>query len=196
MDKDKIRLIGKIIAVIVIVDLIGMFIFVVVPDWMQKNDSPSVPVLDSLPSEQQPISSPTPTQEVASMESPLPATGVIDFTELSPSVVLPAAWFILGQPSSYIGRDIRLQGTYTETTDKNGVVHHFCLVKDAPGCCSQTLEFKLSDGDYPSIGNPIFLEGILDVYKSSKPVPAGAVEGDPKFDSVFFVPIIKNAIIY
>ncbi len=186
-----------IIAAAVLADLIG-FGFYVLPTMNQQQV------------QQQQSVSPATTNDAITNSLEIPASteapeskkeeprdmSDIDLTDMSSTMVLTTAWDLTGSPSRYAGRKLRMKGAYEEYTDKNGVLHHSVLVKDAMGCCSQGVEFELADGAYPAKGTEVLVDGVLSTYKAPDPqLPDWVNKADPRYDGVLNVTIVRDAVI-
>lgn len=96
------------------------------------------------------------------------ASGDVDLTALSSTMVYAEVYNMMADPESYKGRTVKMQGQFAvyEGEDRN---YYACIISDATACCAQGIEFVL-DGeytypnDYPEIGSIITVEGIFDWY--------------------------------
>lgn len=94
----------------------------------------------------------------------------VDLTALSSTMVYSEVYNIMTEPDSYIGKTIRMGGTYTVYYDETSDHYYFaCIIQDATACCSQGMEFTLTDSysypeDYPDEGEKIVVTGIFDTY--------------------------------
>ena len=66
------------------------------------------------------------------------------------------------------GKTVRMNGNFA-CYDGDNRYYFACLIADATACCSQGIEFLLSDGrkypeEYPSIGSEITVTGVFDTY--------------------------------
>ena len=95
----------------------------------------------------------------------------VDLTTLSSTMVYAEVYDMMVTPEKYIGKTVKMNGTYNlyhdDTTDKN---YFACIIADATACCSQGIEFILTDAysypdDYPPNGAPICVAGVFDTYK-------------------------------
>jgi hypothetical protein len=75
------------------------------------------------------------------------------------------------EPERYKGKTVKMSGAFSvyhdETTDQ---YHYACIIQDATACCSQGIEFELTDAysypeDYPPEGGDISVVGIFDTYE-------------------------------
>ncbi len=94
----------------------------------------------------------------------------VDLTELSPNMVYATVYDMMISPGRYIGKRVRMKGTmlsyHDETTDK---YYFACFITDAAACCSQGIEFVLTDeyvfpDDYPEEDSEIIVEGVFETY--------------------------------
>ncbi len=94
----------------------------------------------------------------------------VDLTVLSATMVYAEVYNMMYYPEDYIGRTVKMSGIYSvyhdESTDK---YYHACIIQDATACCSQGIEFELTDdysypSDYPEEGGQICVEGVFDIY--------------------------------
>ena len=98
----------------------------------------------------------------------------VDLTILSSTMLAATLSGIMENPDGYIGKTIRISGNYSNFFyDIAGQWYHYVVViNDAAGCCSQGLEFKLSDNhvypdDYPKENDLIEMVGVLNRYTES-----------------------------
>lgn len=94
----------------------------------------------------------------------------IDLVSLSSTFVYSEVYNMLCSPQDYIGKVIRMKGKYTYFHDEASGNYYFaCIIKDATECCSQGIEFVLTDeysypDDYPEIGDEITVVGEYETY--------------------------------
>lgn len=95
----------------------------------------------------------------------------LDLTAFSSTMVYSEVYNMMVVPEDYTGRTIKMKGVfasfYDETTDK---WHFACIISDATACCSQGIEFILTDeyaypDDYPEAGSEVCVAGVFDTYK-------------------------------
>ncbi len=94
----------------------------------------------------------------------------IDLTKMSSTMVYSTVFNMVTNPTAFVGKTMRMRGEYTTyhiSIDDPTQIIHACLVRDAAGCCSQGLEFVLSDGKYPAGANEITVVGTIAVQKIS-----------------------------
>ena len=77
-------------------------------------------------------------------------------------------------PENYVGKTVKMNGVYAvyhdESTDK---YYHACIISDATACCSQGIEFELTENytypdDYPEEGGQICVTGTFDTYQEGE----------------------------
>lgn len=116
-----------------------------------------------------------PAEEDEDMVSPM--GDYIDLTALSSTMVYAEVYQMMLAPKAYIGKTIKMNGTcavyHDEATDKD---YYACIIADAAGCCSQGIEFSLTDDyscpdDYPAADSNITVTGVFETY----------TEGDSKY---------------
>ncbi len=94
----------------------------------------------------------------------------VDLTQLSSTMVYAEVYNMMTSPETYIGKIVKMDGTFAYYHDKTTDQYYFaCLIQDATACCSQGIEFVLTDDysypdDYPEAGNEICVIGIFDTY--------------------------------
>lgn len=93
----------------------------------------------------------------------------VDLTQLSSTMVYSEVFNMMMSPDDYIGKIVKMQGTYT-VYDGDIRKYHACLIADATACCAQGIEFQLTEDyqypdDYPKEGTLITVIGVFDVYK-------------------------------
>lgn len=99
---------------------------------------------------------------------------VVDLTQMSATLVYAEVYNMMMAPEDYIGKTIKMEGTYTPYhDDATGKDYFACIVSDATACCSQGIEFELTSDykypdDYPKDGDTICVTGVFDTYKEGK----------------------------
>ncbi|MCR4955825.1 MAG: hypothetical protein K6A30_03985 [Lachnospiraceae bacterium] len=89
----------------------------------------------------------------------------VDLTKMGADMVYATVYQMMVDPDSYEGKKVTMEGTYSPFTDENnGNTYHYCVIKDALGCCSQGMEF-LWDGEFPKEGTLIKVTGVYETYK-------------------------------
>ena len=102
------------------------------------------------------------------MESSEPAD--IDLTEMSSTMVYSEIYNIISNPQAYSGKKIKIRGSFIDYLDPASGNRYFsCVVQDATACCSQGMEFLLTDDykypdDYPADGSEICVMGTFSTY--------------------------------
>ena len=98
----------------------------------------------------------------------------VDLTALSSTMVYSEVYNMMSQPDQYIGKTIKMQGTYYVFHDTTTDLYYYsCIIQDATACCSQGLEFILTEDyaypeDYPADGEEITVIGMFDTYMEGK----------------------------
>ncbi len=118
-----------------------------------------------LPEQDKPEEAELPEERVTEEESE------IDLTVLSATMVYSQVYDMMVDPKKYIGKNVKMSGMYSvfydELKDKR---YHACIISDATACCSQGIEFELTDDykypdDYPEEAEDICVSGTFDTYK-------------------------------
>lgn len=91
----------------------------------------------------------------------------IDLTKMSATMVYSTVFNMVNNPTNFVGKTMRMRGEYTTYPISASETIHACLVRDAAGCCSQGLEFVLSNGNYPAGAGEITVVGTIAVQKIS-----------------------------
>ncbi len=103
-------------------------------------------------------------------ESVPSAEGIdIDLTQMSATMIYSEVYNMLYNPRDYIGKTIRMTGTYNPYfDDSTGLIYNLCLIADATACCQQGLEFELAGGqnaaELLSADEEITVVGTFDTY--------------------------------
>lgn len=94
-----------------------------------------------------------------------------DLLDMDADMVYATVYQMMLNPSDYIGKKVRIRGTYyvanSEKTKKN---YFYCIISDALGCCQNGMEFVWDDGshvypdEYPEEMSEITVTGTFDVY--------------------------------
>lgn len=95
----------------------------------------------------------------------------IDLTVMSSTMVYSQVYDMMSKPEDYIGKTVRMSGAFSEYYDEtNDKTYYACIIKDATACCSQGIEFILSDEsyEYPEDGSEICVVGTFDVYEEGQ----------------------------
>lgn len=70
----------------------------------------------------------------------------VDLTILNSSMVYAEVYNMMYYPEKYIGKRVRMRGTYSYYKDEaTGKVYLACFISDAAACCQQGIEFAFSD---------------------------------------------------
>lgn len=94
-----------------------------------------------------------------------------DLAAMSNTLAYSIVYNMVCSPQDYLGTTVRMQGVYTCSYDEANDKHYFaCIITDANACCSQGIEFELTDeytypDDYPEEGSVICVTGVFDVYQ-------------------------------
>lgn len=91
----------------------------------------------------------------------------IDLTKMSATMVYSTVFNMVNNPTNFVGKTMRMRGEYTTYPISATQTIHACLVRDAAGCCSQGLEFVLSNGNYPAGASEVTVVGTIAVQKIS-----------------------------
>lgn len=91
----------------------------------------------------------------------------IDISVMGKDMVYATVFQMLQNPNSYIGKRIRIEGTHYSTFyEPTGLTYHYVLIEDATACCSQGLEFVLTDEfEYPDEGEKVSVVGTYSTYE-------------------------------
>lgn len=94
----------------------------------------------------------------------------VDLTVLSSTMVYSQVFDMLYEPDKYIGKTVKMNGMYVCTDPElSEEFYCACIIQDATLCCSQGIEFVLSDEyafpeDYPEYEDTISVIGTFDTY--------------------------------
>lgn len=94
----------------------------------------------------------------------------VDLTALSSTMVYSEVYNMMNEPDGYMGKKVKMRGNFSVYEDEaTGNVYFACLIADATACCSQGIEFVLTDerkypDDYPEIGTEITVTGTFGTY--------------------------------
>lgn len=95
----------------------------------------------------------------------------VDLTALSSTMVYSEVYHMLVSPEDYIGKTVKMAGSFAFYHDETSNKDYFaCVIADATACCSQGIEFILTDDytypdDYPEEGGEICVVGVFDTYQ-------------------------------
>ena len=91
----------------------------------------------------------------------------IDLLSMSNTMVYTVVYSIVVSPEEFVGKTIRMRGQSLNYRDETtGTVYHSCVIQDATACCSQGIEYVLTNsGNYPAKdGEKITVTGKLETY--------------------------------
>ncbi len=94
----------------------------------------------------------------------------VDLSVLSGGLVYSEVYNMMADPNSYIGKVIKMTGSYSYYYDEMGdKEYHACIIQDATACCAQGIEFVTTDDfkypdDFPETGQDITVTGVFDIY--------------------------------
>ena len=84
----------------------------------------------------------------------------IDLSILTPDEVYSEILEIERDPTSYIGKDIKIKGKYMPYSNEDGAPYiPACLIPDSMGNYEHGLKFVIASGEYPEIGREIVIQG-------------------------------------
>lgn len=92
-----------------------------------------------------------------------------DLSAMSETMAYAEFVNIINSPDKYKGKTIKAKGTFA-VAEENGNTYFACMLTDATACCSQPLEFVLSDAarqypaDYPALDSEITVVGKFGMY--------------------------------
>lgn len=95
----------------------------------------------------------------------------VDLTTLSSTMVYSEVYNMMVSPDNYIGKTVKMDGMFALYHDEAADKYYFaCIIADATACCSQGIEFVLTDDytypdDYPEEGGDICVVGVFDTYQ-------------------------------
>ncbi len=111
----------------------------------------------------------TATYEEESEEKAATAIDV-DLTVLSSTMVYSEVYNMMVSPDDYKGKTVKMEGQFVPYYDESTEKYYFaCFISDATACCSQGIEFILTNDysypeDYPQEGDTICVVGTFDTY--------------------------------
>lgn len=89
----------------------------------------------------------------------------VDLTALSSTMVYSEVYNMLTEPDRYIGKTVRMAGGYSAfLNEETGAVYRVCMIADATACCTQGMEFILTDENYPEMESDITVVGTFQTY--------------------------------
>ena len=92
-----------------------------------------------------------------------------DLSQMSSTMAYAEASNMLSEPDKYKGKIVKAKGVFAVSND-NGNTYFACMLTDAAACCSQPIEFVLSDtsrkypADYPELDSEITVVGVFGTY--------------------------------
>lgn len=96
----------------------------------------------------------------------------VGLTEMNSTMIYSEVYNMMMDPMDYIGKTIRIFGTYAHAYEEQNQKHYYaCVVQDATACCAHGLEFVLFGSyvwpdDYPEEGDEVVVTGVLNLYSS------------------------------
>lgn len=96
----------------------------------------------------------------------------VDLTTMSSTMVYAEVYNMMMYPDEYMGKIVKLRGTFAVYHDDNTGKDYFAaVVSDATACCSQGIEFVWDNGthkypdEYPPADTEIEIQGPFGVYE-------------------------------
>lgn len=95
----------------------------------------------------------------------------LDLSAMSGTVVYAEVFNIMMSPEQYVGKTLRMSGTFAVAHDLvNGHLYTSCVIQDATACCSQGIEFEWAGEhaypeDYPQLDSEIEVCGTFEQYE-------------------------------
>lgn len=92
-----------------------------------------------------------------------------DLSAMSSTMAYAEAVNMDEKPDKYKGKIVKVKGIFAVSND-NGNTYFACMLTDATACCSQPIEFVLSDtsrkypADYPALDSEITVVGVFGTY--------------------------------
>lgn len=112
------------------------------------------------------ISLPQPSESVSTGKRP---SVDVDLTTLSSTMVYAEVYNMMMSPDDYIGKIVRLKGTFTSYEDQEtGAIRCGVFVKDAAACCAQGFDVIMPEDavypeDYPASDTEVTIIGELQI---------------------------------
>lgn len=137
-------------------------------------DAPlSEPAVEASPAPEAAVEAFPAPEPAVEAEIPTESTGGIDIdlTSFSSTMVYSEVYNMMVSPESYIGKTVKMEGAFASYHDEASDAYYFaCIIADATACCSQGMEFVLTDDytypdDYPEEGGDICVVGVFDTYQ-------------------------------
>lgn len=98
----------------------------------------------------------------------------VDLTVLTSTMVYSEVYNMVYYPEDYRGKTVKMEGQYLALhDDATGQNYFCCIIQDATACCSQGIEFILTDEyrfpeDYPVPNSNICVVGVFDTYEEGE----------------------------
>ena len=98
----------------------------------------------------------------------------VDLTKQSSTMIYTTVYNMMYYPENFVGKTIKMTGNYSEyIAEDTGKRYFACIIKDATACCSQGVEFELTEDykypdNYPKEADSITVEGVFDLYKEGE----------------------------
>ena len=98
----------------------------------------------------------------------------VDLTKQSSTMIYTTVYNMMYYPENFVGKTIKMTGNYSEyIAEDTGKRYFACIIKAATACCSQGVEFELTEDykypdNYPKEADPITVEGVFDLYKEGE----------------------------
>lgn len=98
----------------------------------------------------------------------------VDLTVLTGNMVYSEVFNMMSNSDDYEGKIVKMVGRYTHYRDENAGKDYFnCIIQDAQACCSNGIEFALTDDyvypdDYPKEGSVIQVVGSFHTYREGE----------------------------
>jgi len=99
---------------------------------------------------------------------------MLDLTSLSSTMVYSEVYNMMNTPENYMGRTVKMKGNFSVYEDEStGNIYYACVIADATACCSQGIEFVLSEersypDEYPALGTEITVTGTFGTYQEGE----------------------------
>ena len=92
-----------------------------------------------------------------------------DLSDMSKTMMYSQVYDMIYNPDAYRGKTVRILGPFNRYTDEEtGEEHSVCIIRDATACCTQGIEFELTDPAAPVLqdGDTVLVSGTFDTYMS------------------------------
>lgn len=136
-------------------------------DEKTQEDSPEIPAAGTVPEEQEKENPADDPQPDSPRESAVSVD--VDLTTLSSTMVYAEVFNMMMSPDDYIGKIIRMTGTFTARQDpQTALVSCGVIVQDATACCAQGFDIIMPENavypqDYPPSESEVTVVGELQV---------------------------------